>query len=134
MPRKFASVPKKDNHCVFPELLSMDMAEIEYDAGTILSQLQQFHKTASDFALFLRRPRDKNAISCLCNSVVQTINIVDGKGLAQYLNIMSFHEPNIDSFNLLNRMINEIESGQFVKNENLLTEYKLIINLKTKKS
>ena len=47
---------------------------------------------------------------------------------------MSFHEPDVESFNLLNRMIDEIESGKFVKNENLLTEYKLIINLKTKKS
>ena len=132
--RALAFYEKKDNHCVFPELLSMDMAEIEYDAGTILSQLQQFHKTASDFALFLRKPRDKKAISCLCNSVVQALEFVDGKGLAQYLNIMSFHEPDVESFNLLNRMIDEIESGKFVKNENLLTEYKLIINLKTKKS
>ena len=131
--RALAFYEKKDNHCVFPELLSMDMAEIEYDAGTILSQLQQFHKTASDFALFLRKPRDKKAISCLCNSVVQALEFVDGKGLAQYLNIMSFHEPDVESFNLLNRMIDEIESGKFVKNENLLTEYKLIINLKTKK-
>ena len=132
--RALAFYEKKDNHSVFPELLSMDMAEIEYDAGTILSQLQQFHKTASDFAIFLRRPRDKNTISCLCNSVVQTLNLVDRKGLASYLNIMSFYEPNNESFNLLNRLIDEIKSGKFFENENLLTEYKLIINLKTKKS
>lgn len=124
---------KKDNHSVFPELLSLDNASIEYEAEAILDQLDIFHKAASDLVLFLKKPKDKRLIDNLCGSVLPALDLVESKGLAHYLNLMSFNEPDNESYDILYRLIDEIANGIFADKENILTEYKLIINLKSKK-
>ena len=112
----------------------MDDASIEYEAETILDQLDILHRAVSDLALFLKTPRDRKIKESLCGSVLPTLEFIEPRGLAQYFNIMSFNEPDAESCGKLNQMIDEIAAGEFADNDNILSEYKLIINLKSKKS
>ncbi len=123
----------KDNHSVFPELLCFDEASIDYDAKIILDNLDKFHRILSYFISFLKSPKDKEIMNCLCDCVVSILIFVEPIALAKYLNIMSFREPDTISLNLLMQLIGEISEGGLSENEKMLSKYNLLINLKSKK-
>lgn len=131
--RAFHYFAHKDNHGIFPELKTMDEASIVYDAYKVLSNMGQFRCALSSFASFLKSPRDENVVNHLCDSVIAILKLIDHRALAQYFNVMSFGEPDENSFDLIDQLIKEINVGEFSKNKVLISKYNLLINLKNKK-
>lgn len=100
---------------------------------SIINNLSFFKKLTSTFISVLSNVKKKNQIEMFISLIEESHEFFTLEELATYLNMTSFNEPDEESYQMVYNLLKECSNG-FEFTSELIIKYKLIINLKSKKS